>query len=543
MLEWGDKLTCIGLLMTTFNPKQFPAKILLPISLIIVSLIVVNLWTPQEKEAPQLFVQQAIPQATILLEKPINSIYPRSNKNVREQAFNSNLFDSLLNLKNGKLEFTLATNFQNVDQKTWRFDLNKNAKFSNGQPVTAKDIQFSIENATLNNWPVADPLKQIVAVNIIDNDTIEIKTANSLPNFLVLISSVPIISQSQYVSKSPAEFAVGTAAYKLVSLDTKKDGEITMEQTIILEPNPHYLAKGGRVKKLTYRYLNTNEAQKLSLEDLKNNFDLIESNAVSSEVKTQLLTTNFSKTLLPQPSVSVLMLNVTNKGKEFVSTSTNPFSKQRVRKAINMALSPNQIISEAKIDGRTASQLATGLVFGFNPTVHRTATNQSEAVKILREEGYPNGFTLTITTTPEKKAEVESIARQLKQIGISVKINTIDAETEKTVLSDGKFAAYYTKWVNDFFDTTTTFTSGLATNGARNWTGFSEKEVDDKIAEINSSYDISNREKKLGEAMSLAMEGMVWIPVVTGANSVLVKDTFNLIPSYSAVVGTDITGK
>lgn len=523
--------------MIKFRQKQVSTAIFLPIILIIAVLIIFNLWTPKEAEAPKLTVNQDIAQATILLEKPITGLYPNSNNDTRDQGFNTNLFDSLLTLTNGKLETSLASSWRNLDQNTWRFTINKNAKFSNGNNLSTKDIKFSIEMAIKNNWPIPDPLKQISEVTIVDNSTVEIKTKTPLPNLLVLLSGLPIISGSQYTSKPATENALGTGGFKVTSFETKKEGDQITQQSIVLEPNPNYQGRASKVKKLVYRYLNSNEIVKLSFEDLKNNFDLIETKALPQELRDKLLTTNFSKTLIPQPSVSILILNPNEVAKQYTSASTNPFGHIRVRKAINLALSPSQIISEAKVDSRTPSQLATSVVFGFNPTLHRTATNQGDAIKMLREEGFGSGFTLNLALSQDKIAEGQAIAKELKEIGITVKLNLLNPDNEKVVAKEGNFAAYYRNWADDFFDTTYTFTSALFNRS------FSNPKIAAKVSGINNSFDITGREKKLGEAMSLAMDDMIWVPVLSNATAVLVKDSFNLIPSYPFIVGSDINGK
>lgn len=517
--------------------------ILLPLLLIVVVLVIVNQWTPKEPEAPVLTVNQYTESATILLQDRVEGIYPNTGKDIKSSVINSNLFDGLLNLRNGRLEKGVASDWKNVDDTTWEFTLNPEVRFTNGNNVTAQDVKFSIETAKNNSWPVSVPINLINSVTIVGSDQVRVKTTSPLPNLLILISQIPILSETQYNNKSDKEFPIGTGPFKLISFDNQKDQNSTKDQTIILEKNNNYFGTKVNVKKLIYRYINPTSLAGLNQSDLEKSFQIIESGSISGDLVTKLTNGHYSKTLIPQNQVSVLILNPTSNALKYIQTGSNPFSQAKVRKAISLTLSTSRVIADSGKEARPASQLASPQVFGYNTQIRRIGMNTKLATQLLTESGYPQGFTFTLIAPNDKLLDAKSIAKQLESINLDTRVVTIDSNSEPTRIGNGDFAAYVGSWVNDYYDTTSLFNSALTTGGSENFIHNSNKKLDDQVNLINKTFDLENRERSLQDAMSLAMDDLTWIPLYEKTTTVLVRDTIDLIYSEPFIAGIDISGK
>ncbi|HEU4598400.1 MAG TPA: ABC transporter substrate-binding protein, partial [Solirubrobacterales bacterium] len=119
----------------------------------------------------------------------------------------------------GKIEPWLATKATtSKDELTWTFQLRKGVKFSDGKPLTAEDVVFSLETASKGpNWaPLFEAFEEIKATS---PSTVEIKVAHPLPAMEALLSSyATVVMPKNYGGVSAEEFAehpVGTGPFEL----------------------------------------------------------------------------------------------------------------------------------------------------------------------------------------------------------------------------------------------------------------------------------------------------------------------------------------
>src|SRR6267142_5684086 len=88
-----------------------------------------------------------------------------------------------------KLVPWLAKDVSNVDPTTWRVMLRPNARFWDGSPVTAQDVQ----NAFQANWaayPAANGLlSKDTQIKVVDPTTLDFKTPDPIGNFANVISA------------------------------------------------------------------------------------------------------------------------------------------------------------------------------------------------------------------------------------------------------------------------------------------------------------------------------------------------------------------
>src|SRR5437773_6544050 len=78
----------------------------------------------------------------------VSSMDPYARQETFLLTFTSNIYDPLIRRdKNLKLEPALAEKFGQKDPTTWFFDIRPNVKFSDGTPLTADDIVFSLNRA------------------------------------------------------------------------------------------------------------------------------------------------------------------------------------------------------------------------------------------------------------------------------------------------------------------------------------------------------------------------------------------------------------
>ncbi len=117
---------------------------------------------------------------------------------------------------------SLATSWrQSADKLSWTFDLHKDAKFTNGQPVTSADVKFSIQQNQKQDAPFSFIDSIITKIDTPNASTIVFHTQRPwapLPADMALYANS--IVPKDYAGKSAADFAkspIGSGPFKFAN--------------------------------------------------------------------------------------------------------------------------------------------------------------------------------------------------------------------------------------------------------------------------------------------------------------------------------------
>lgn len=294
-----------------------------------------------------------------------------------------NIFETLIEFDSAfRLSSGLAERWTNPDDRTWRFYLKDEARFSDGTRLRASDVKFSIER--LKSLPHSDLqgfTEHIVSVNVVDSGTVDIKTDSpvSIPNNLVFI---PIISEKHVTSmeEKKAEAPLGTGPYKLVRWEKGK--------RIVLSVNEYYKPPPS-VQEVEF-VISHGDPDKRLQDILRLKPDL----AVTLSFRKMA---DFEKKKTPElkaissPGIMVYYLSFNLKPTVPLLSGKNPFSDLRMRKAIAHATDRKEIIqSILKGYARPATQLVAPEVFGFDSSIAPPEYDVEKGKKLVAETGYSN---------------------------------------------------------------------------------------------------------------------------------------------------------
>lgn len=177
------------------------------------------------------------------------------------------IFDQLTEILPGSAEVKpgLAKSWDiSGDGLTYTFHL-RDAKFSDGSPVTSADVKFSLDRV-LNpkvDASFAGLFDFVKSVSTTDPRTVVVKLKHRFPAFLAYLSfNVPsIVSKAYFEKVGEKRFAthpLGSGAFKVASFRPGQD--------IVLERNPYYWRKGlPYLDKVTVRYIPDDNARVLAL--------------------------------------------------------------------------------------------------------------------------------------------------------------------------------------------------------------------------------------------------------------------------------------
>lgn len=139
----------------------------------------------------------------------------------------------------------LLTEWEMVDDTTWRFTVREGVEFTNGEPLDAEAVAFAIEFAAKDEASTRlSYLEQVKSVKAVEDFVVEVKTSTkdaALPERLVMVNAVP---PAYYEKVGPDGFSkepIGTGPFVLdewvpgqrIDLSRNEDywrGEVQSEQ-------------------------------------------------------------------------------------------------------------------------------------------------------------------------------------------------------------------------------------------------------------------------------------------------------------------------
>lgn len=336
------------------------------------------------------------------------------------QIINNALMDSLVKIDKDTGDITpcLATSWEWVDSTHCRFTLRDDVTMTDGSPLTADDVVYTVGVWTAysaNN----DTGMYISGAEKNDDHTVTIAFNTVAPDLLAMLSwsNFGIASEDEVNAAGGIEAVgrkpvIGTGKYKFV--------EWINGQSITLERNDNYWDKDwkGYFKTIRFTFTNDGAAREMAVESgdaqIANDLPVAQAATYASKDNVQTI-------IYPFGQVMHLWYNMGEKA--------GATKDQRVRKAIELALN---------LDAMTA--VSTGgfgeIALGYFPTdskfYNAVYTKEEMAVQVdaakelLAEAGYGDGLELRILCTQDAMPLSTVIQDNLRQIGITLTIDAPD---------------------------------------------------------------------------------------------------------------------
>ncbi|OLS35417.1 ABC transporter substrate-binding protein [Bacillus sp. MRMR6] len=409
------------------------------------------------------------------------------------------IFRGLYNYnEKGELEAELAESYTSNDDLTaYTFTL-RDAKFHNGDPVTAEDIKYTFDR-------IINPDSKATfktELSIIDNIVVE---GDKTVTFNLKEPSAPFVHftalpESVIVSKSYTEANIDDIATKPMGAGPFKFASWTQGSKIIVEKFEDYYKEGQP-------YLDKIEFQFYSEENTRVNalragdVDLIET--VPWKDAESIGKTDNLKLASANGPFMALQFN----------TDFEPFSKPEVRKAIAYGIDRNAILNTA-FSGRGKPIYGMATLEGYMGYDEKYTKyfehDVKKAKELLAEAGYPNGFKATLLSTSQygmHEQTAVAVQSELKKIGIEVELELPDWATRinKNVEGDYQFVVAGTSgditdgdWMSNFYK------GGPAR--LNNSANFDDEQINSLLEQGRKEIDPAKREEIYKQLIERAME-------------------------------------
>jgi peptide/nickel transport system substrate-binding protein len=400
------------------------------------------------------------------------------------------------------------------------FRIPPDAKFSNGDPLTAEDIKESILRYKQIS-PYAEDFADVVDIIVVDNYTLKLVLDKPAPYlWAVLVTAYGAPVHAKLANRVGAEVfnreAVGSGPYKVV--------EWVRGSHVVLVRNEHYKTnmpfvknKGPNpyIEKVIIRFIPEDLTRVAELEAGRVH---IVRGVPLSEVKRLRQNPNIKLYEVLAPGIHYIMVNVLKE----------PLNDVRVRQAIMLAINREEIAAALDDNVLPWYSFLSPSQFCFNKTVEELAKsmykyNPERAKELLKEAGWvdsdgdgivdKNGVPLKLTLLsavddPAMRVAAPLIKEQLRRVGIYVEIKeyTYDYVRQKTREWDFELALRRFSWPDP------DILIYLVHSTIGNYT-YSNPEVDRLLELGRNVVDLTERTRVYSKAQEILLRDLPLIPL------------------------------
>lgn len=399
----------------------------------------------------------------------------------------------------GSFDYLLADSVTTDDNLTFAIKIKDDAVWSDGEPVTADDVIFTVLRMT--SPEVANPnfdfsmfkgfesgtspegAESVDGLKKVDDKTVQFisNTPMSLNTFINNCCAWICILPS-HVLKDVA--AKDLATYDWFNHPDVVDGPYILDEYdsahyISYHANDKYFLGAPKIQKLNFKIIDPSEI----LPNLQSgDIDFVQPATAT------IPTTDLKSVQALEGYTSSWTDPITN---EMTFFNTRKVTDARVRKAFVMAIDRDTLVNSL-LSGK--GEVTDGFVMKSSPLYDDSKATISYdpdgAKKLLEEAGWDSSTTLqyyvaSSDDTLTKAAQV--MQQELAQVGINIKINTVDFDTLMSVAGTDDvdvFTVQYTITPNDFYADE----KGLIDTEGTSWTGgWTDQDVDTALADTQTA--------------------------------------------------------
>lgn len=358
---------------------------------------------------------------------------------------------------------TLAAELPKIsaDGLVWTVKLKKEAKWTDGVPVTADDLVYTI-NATLDpetGSPGISNFDKIKEAKKIDDQTVEITLKETYAPFTYVLTFQPapyhILKDVKH--KELMKFSYGTDITKTPTNGAWKWAKWDQKQSVTMEADANYWGPKPHIKTIVYKQYADQNTQVQAL--VKGEVDLVEQIPVASLPAVEGKE-GVSLVEMAGPVYDYLGFNFKD---ENFKTGVSPFKGLKTRQALVHALNRQGMVdSVLKKHGTLLNgpflpgswaDAGTAVNYAYDPAKAKALLAEdgwkdTNNDGIIEKDGKPFEFTVQYNTGNKRRESVAAIIQQnLKDVGIKVNIEPLDfAAWIENNVNPGKFEAVLLGW-------------------------------------------------------------------------------------------------
>ena len=454
-----------------------------------------------------------------------------SQNNALGNGVHAAIYDSLVyyNSTTFKPEAQLATSWREVSPTQVRFTLRSGVKFSDGSPLTADDVVYSIHRAmakTSNYQVYTQGIDKVVKVN---DNTVDFMMKGPNPVLLNQLTELRIMSKAwAEKNKSVEPKDIRTKDETFAHRNAMGTGQFMVkewqpDQKLHLVRNPHYWGKvDSNVTEIIYTPIKAEATRVAAL--LSGEVDFVLDPSPQDLAR---LRANSNLKVIDGVENRTIFFGMDQFRDELPGSNIkgkNPLKDVRVRKALYQAIDSDSL---HKVTMRGLSQptgtLVAPQVNGWTEGVHKRMPYDLEGAKrLLAEAGYPQGFEVDFACPNNRYINDEEICQAVTamwaKVGVKAKLRTQPLVTYFPMIQRYEASIYMLGWGVPTFDalySLQSLTRSVGTGGDGNYNvgRYKNDRMDVIVDRVKVETDLPVRNRFLTEALQLSNDTVSHIPL------------------------------
>ncbi len=431
------------------------------------------------------------------------------------ETFSMSQVYDLLVQKNENSEYipALADSWE-IDESAQKFtfNLNPNAKWSTGDPVTSEDVAFSMEQLKASDFVSYIYAPLLDSVECPDEHTVIINLTKPSVSFMEYLANPyysSILSKKAYEEMGDS---YGTSVDTIVGSGPYKVTEWNVGESLTFEANPDYYRDAPAISKVKMVVMNDSNGAMMALQtgEIDAYFDDVPGVSRGTiEGSDQISIYDWTSTIL----FCV-----------FFNTQNGMFSDVNMRKAVAMSMNKDDYIIVGNEGFGTPADYPGDRGDIGDPELHgiydeNYATNLDEAKKLVEEAGHA-GEEVVIKTysTDPYPALATVLQNSLSQIGLNARVEQIERATFiDTVLGKGDFDIQICRWAAATEDMDEIIYGSLHTDSIGspgNWSFYQPTpEMDKLITDAAGEVDPAARKDLYKQVIENYINDMVYVSI------------------------------
>ena len=458
-----------------------------------------------------------------------------SQNNALGNGVHAAVYESLVyyNSNTFKVDPALALRWQNISPTQIRFTLRSGVKFSDGSPLTADDVVFSIMRAkarTSNYAVFTQGIDRAVKVN---NDTVDLMMTGANPVLLNQLTELRIMSKAWAEKNNSVEPKDNrTKDESFAHRNAMGSGPFMVkewqpDQKLVMVRNPNWWgwaanAAPTNMTEIIYTPIKAEATRVAALLSGEVDFSLDPSPQDLPRLRN-------APTLKVMDGVEnrTIFLGMDQHREELLGSNVkgkNPLKDVRVRQALWYSIDTEAI---HRVTMRGLSQptgtLVAPQVAGWTEALHRRPAFDLEgAKKLLAEAGYKDGFEVDFACPNNRYINDEEICQAIAAMwakaGVRAKLRTLPLVTYFPMIQRYEASIWMLGWGVPTFDTlysVQSLTRSVGTGGDGNYNvgRYSNQRMDFVVDRIKTETDLQVRNRSLTESLQIAKDTVSHIPL------------------------------
>ena len=457
--------------------------------------------------------------------RDIFSLDPYSLGSTSNIAFLNHIYEGLVRYTpEFEVVPALATKWELIDGKVWRFHLREGVKFQNGADFTADDVLASMARVSHPASPLRGNIPLYVGATKVDAHTVDIAVSSPSPLFLNDMTNI-FMFDAGWLQDNGAELPtdVGAKVEGYATHNTNGTGPFALEsrvpdsKTVLVRYDGWWDEAQHNIDRIEFTPITSAPTRVAAL--LSGEIDLTDGAPVQD---LERLAAAPNLRVIERTDLRTVHL-VFNRKAKLADGRDNFFNDIRVRQAIDMAID-RELIQKRVMRGksRAAGTMVAPEIPGYSAELDVLTPVDTDTARALLEQAGAIGAEFTYLCMTDESVNEEdvcaAIVSMLSRIGLKPTLDIGPRAVQAPKRSSGESDMFMIGWANEpTLDAYSILVQVLSTRdgaaGVANYGGWSYPALDQMVRDAAVEPDQAKRLALETAALKFAKDEVIMIPL------------------------------